>query len=151
MLLHKTNIKELDNSLSKTMSADTGTDSQPDLLHNTENEYLELANNAQNHINHLNSTISDCRLEMRVLDERVEFLTLEIVKIGALFQQYYNENSCLRYQLSKITKESIKKTKEIIQCHEKIIQVEDCLYRHKKHLKDALSLPLTSHKRKKTN
>ena len=133
------------------MSIDAGTDSQPELLHDTENEYLELANSAQNHINHLNSTITDCRLEIKILDERVGFLTSEIVKIGALFQQYYTENTCLRCQLSKITKESIEKTREIILCHKKIIQVEECLNKHKKDFKDALSLPLTPNKRKKTN
>ena len=81
------------------MSIDKGIDIQPELLHNTEKEYLELATTAQNHVNKLNSTISDNKLELEILNERVEFLTLELVKIGGLFQQYYSENVKLRVQL----------------------------------------------------
>ena len=132
------------------MLIDNGTDSQPELLHDTENEYLELANNAQNHINHLNSTITDYRLENKILDERVEFLTSEIIKIGAQFQKYYTENVALRVQLCKISKDNIQRNNEIIKCYDKIIELEECIKKHKKNFKDAISMPLTSNKREKT-
>ena len=100
-------------------------------LHDTENENLELATSAQNYINKLKSTITKYEEETKVLNERIDFLTSEIVQMDSVYRQVHAENTCLRIQICKINKETMHKTKELIECNHKIINLQDALKKHK--------------------
>ena len=126
------------------MTVNIGIDAQTDLLHDTENEYLELANSAQKYVNELKLTITaqekilqKYEQENEILDERVRYLTSEIILLSKHFGVINKENTALKLELSKTIEDSIKKT-------EKIIELERIVNRYNQYkidFKQALDQP----------